>query len=281
MALKTDFKNDIFEGNRKYQIIQNDDGTYSFIDVTEYTQEGDVFGANDINDTNSEVNRVAEELSNEKESVIPLKRGGTGKAANTEAEALNALANHTVTTANTSLDDYTEPGVYYFSSSYTPTDIPVGVNGWLVVLPNNGANLKQLWFRQGTGNTNDYNTYIRTGISNTWSSWRRFFTDADTVGVANGGTGVTTMTSGAALIGNGTGAPTFRSITNLTAKGNATGSANLATANTVVYHSQARLNRTTNVHAADANYTIYMARGIALVDAVPTSMVNGAVAFVY
>lgn len=56
MALKENFLNDIFEGNRKYQITKNEDGTYTILDVTEYTQEGDLFGAGDINATNAAVN---------------------------------------------------------------------------------------------------------------------------------------------------------------------------------------------------------------------------------
>ena len=102
-----------------------------------------------------------------------------------------------------------------------------------------------------------------------------------TLSVARGGTGATTFTSGAALIGAGTDAVTTRAITNLTAKGAVAGSTNLVTANSVVYHSQARLNRTTNVNAADTGYTTYMARGITLVTAAPSSMNNGTIAFVY
>lgn len=56
--LKTDFKNDIFSGNRKYRMVDNKDGTISFEDATEYTQEGDIFGAKEVNDISSEVNRV-------------------------------------------------------------------------------------------------------------------------------------------------------------------------------------------------------------------------------
>ena len=56
--LKTDYTNDVFEGNRKYQITDNTDGTKSIEDVTVYTSEGSMFGANDINDTNKEVNRL-------------------------------------------------------------------------------------------------------------------------------------------------------------------------------------------------------------------------------
>ena len=42
-----------------------------------------------------------------------------------------------------------------------------------------------------------------------------------------------------------------------------------------------RLNRTTNVNAADTNYTSYMARGEALFSAETTPSVNGAIAWQY
>lgn len=61
MALKTDYKDDIPKTeNRRYQMIHNDDGTVSFVDVTEYTQVGDTFGAGDINETNESVNSKVE-----------------------------------------------------------------------------------------------------------------------------------------------------------------------------------------------------------------------------
>ena len=57
MALKTNYKDDIpISDLRKYQMRDNGDGTVSFVDVTEYEQEGDTFGAGDINATNQEVN---------------------------------------------------------------------------------------------------------------------------------------------------------------------------------------------------------------------------------
>ena len=56
--LKTDFKNDIFSGNRKYRMIDNKDGTFSFEDATVYTQEGDIFGAKEANDISAEINRI-------------------------------------------------------------------------------------------------------------------------------------------------------------------------------------------------------------------------------
>jgi len=58
MSLKIDFKDDIFDGKRKYNLITNEDGTVSFEDVTEYVQEGDLFGGNEINTTNLKVNEL-------------------------------------------------------------------------------------------------------------------------------------------------------------------------------------------------------------------------------
>ena len=59
MNLKTDFKDDIFQGNRKYLQIKNEDGTVSFQDVTTYEQEGDYFGAAELNQITGEVNKKA------------------------------------------------------------------------------------------------------------------------------------------------------------------------------------------------------------------------------
>ena len=40
MALKEDYKDAMFDGQRRYRLIQNEDGTYSLPDETSYTQEG-------------------------------------------------------------------------------------------------------------------------------------------------------------------------------------------------------------------------------------------------
>ena len=59
MSLKTDYKDDIYSGKRRYRIIQNDDGTVSFDDVTDYTQDGDIYSEGDDKATNKEVNQNA------------------------------------------------------------------------------------------------------------------------------------------------------------------------------------------------------------------------------
>ena len=65
--LKTNYVDDVLDTTknqlRKYRQIQNDDGTVSFVDVTEYTQVGTSFGAKDINDTNAAINDVNGKLN--------------------------------------------------------------------------------------------------------------------------------------------------------------------------------------------------------------------------
>ena len=62
MSLKTDYKDDIFEGSRIWRIATNEDGTCTIADVTPYTQKGDKFGQNDINAINTEINRMTQEV---------------------------------------------------------------------------------------------------------------------------------------------------------------------------------------------------------------------------
>lgn len=56
--MKTDWKDDMFSGQRKYNVTQNSDGSQSFTDVTAYTQEGDAFGAKELNEIGAEVNKI-------------------------------------------------------------------------------------------------------------------------------------------------------------------------------------------------------------------------------
>lgn len=104
------------------------------------------------------------------------------------------------------------------------------------------------------------------------------FGEHNTVPVKNGGTGVVSITSGNALIGNGTGAIKSRAITNNTSNtATLTRNTNLVTANTVSYF----LNRTSALASDNTGYTTYCARAIALTNSVPTSITNGTIAFVY
>ena len=66
-VLPVNFKDDILSpsmgGKRRYNLIQNDDGTYSLEDVTEYTQTGSDFGAGQINATNQAVNESCDKAN--------------------------------------------------------------------------------------------------------------------------------------------------------------------------------------------------------------------------
>lgn len=100
----------------------------------------------------------------------------------------------------------------------------------------------------------------------------------NTLDVSKGGTGATTFTSGAALIGAGTGAVTTRAITNNTATSTSIpASTNLITANTLRY----AINRTSSVAAANTSYTTLMARGTRLASTATSPGVNGAICWTY
>lgn len=90
-----------------------------------------------------------------------------------------------VAVAGEDLNNYTDAGLYSFSASYTPTNAPSGnSNGWLLVMPWKQGNVtvKQVWFRHGSLNSNDFKTYVRTQIgSSGWSDWSEYYT-------TNGGT---------------------------------------------------------------------------------------------
>ena len=56
--LRTDYKDDVFTGSRKYNIVNNPDGTVSFTDETDYVQQGDTYGAAQINELDDIVNNL-------------------------------------------------------------------------------------------------------------------------------------------------------------------------------------------------------------------------------
>ena len=59
MSLKTDYKNDKFSGMRKYKIeTDSETGLSTLYDKTEYVEVGDIFSADDINNTNKAINKI-------------------------------------------------------------------------------------------------------------------------------------------------------------------------------------------------------------------------------
>lgn len=88
----------------------------------------------------------------------------------------------------------------------------------------------------GPGDSNGKNVLRSNGTSVYWGNLTIGDVSSGILPVTQGGTGLGTLTSGQALIGNGTGNVTFRAITNNTSATAVTASTNLITANTLYYH---------------------------------------------
>ena len=115
-------------------------------------------------------------------SPLPRANKATAEDFNEIKRVVNANASATIiTTANTDLNDYTETGVYYFSVNYIPINIPTSlVNGWLSVIKSIPNSLvKQIFYRGGTVDKNDYETYIRTRVGGVWGNWQRVMVEND------------------------------------------------------------------------------------------------------
>ena len=98
-TLPVNFKDDILAssmgGKRRYNLIQNDDGTYSLEDVTEYTQTGSDFGAGQINSTNQAVNESCDkaDVIDDLEDVVANQENGMIAGAKAVAELNGKLYN--------------------------------------------------------------------------------------------------------------------------------------------------------------------------------------------
>lgn len=118
MSLKTDYKDDMFAGARKYRRIDNDDNTISLVDMTEYTQEGDRFGANDLNAITEEVNRLGESVSNGK-AVVAAAITGKGQATAPDAafqvmaDNISRIETESVLTGNVTPPDVLSGKTFY------------------------------------------------------------------------------------------------------------------------------------------------------------------------
>ncbi len=77
MSLKTDFKNDKFAGKRKYTLTENDDGTISLDDVTEYETVGDIYGATEVNASNTAINQNTDDIAQIRDEDLVQIRGVT------------------------------------------------------------------------------------------------------------------------------------------------------------------------------------------------------------
>lgn len=90
MSLKTDYKDALYDGQRRYRLIQNEDGTYSLPDETTYTQAGDKFGANELNAICEEVNQKVDDTGDASQTTATFTQA-TNRANLTTGEKLSTL----------------------------------------------------------------------------------------------------------------------------------------------------------------------------------------------
>ena len=100
-GFRTDYKNDKLltasNRKRKFKVIENDDGTVSFDDVTAYEQRGNGFGADevnaihrDLNDYEADLKRANEDIGVERERINNLARAEeSGMSTDAERELLD------------------------------------------------------------------------------------------------------------------------------------------------------------------------------------------------
>lgn len=106
--MKTDWKDDVFDGDlRKYKIIDNGDDTVSFQDVTEYSQQGDLFGAKEMNEIGLEIEETKKSVSDGKALVaaaITLKKIATA-ATDTFAQMAENISKIVLGSGNATVAD--------------------------------------------------------------------------------------------------------------------------------------------------------------------------------
>ena len=80
--------------------------------------------------------------------------------------------------AGTDLNSYSKMGIFYFSSSTTPNNIPEGLTGggWCIVLENTFQNnqlfCRQIWLSLNLQNNEQpYDIYIRAKHNGVWKNW--------------------------------------------------------------------------------------------------------------
>lgn len=96
-----------------------------------------------------------------------------------------------ITSGTANLNDYTTPGIYYFSASVTLSNVPNSADhGWLVVFANQtGSAVRQIWHRAGSNATAYKDIFVREYSSSTWRSWTQvsgYLTPSTSPGTVSG-----------------------------------------------------------------------------------------------
>lgn len=96
------------------------------------------------------------------------------------------ISSSTIDGKKVDVDDFTDDGFYFFTSSADASNTPENnTNGLLQVINMGNGNtpvIKHIWHRYGTINKSDHMMYNRTRFNNgSWSDWVRYLTDRDIV----------------------------------------------------------------------------------------------------
>ena len=174
MALKTNYKDDILApamgGKRRFNLVENSDGTVSLVDATTYTQQGDMFGASDINSTNTDVNKNSTDLATAKTDITQIKDNLTQVAskfnypAESEVEtdcnrAFSGIIPIDPSTLNKPIND-----MYGLLLTYR----------WESVSP---------WILQNAMIVGESRFFARTWVNGAWSDWNELASKNDGVKV--------------------------------------------------------------------------------------------------
>ena len=94
-------------------------------------------------------------------------------------------AQTTYNSGSADMNDFTTPGLYYFSGGVTKTNQP-GSNGagWLLVLQTNSTVYRQIWFRNSGTAYGDTYTRIYSG---SWTNWIEYYTEQNADDAVNAG----------------------------------------------------------------------------------------------
>lgn len=119
MSLKTDYKNDSWEGKKRYLLTENEDGTVSIDDVTNYKVIGDIFNSDDINSTNTQVNANIQDIVSVDRKVEDIK---TVRYAEFLSSGWSSSAPYAQTVSVPGIESSDTPIV----SLYIPSTTPIG-----------------------------------------------------------------------------------------------------------------------------------------------------------
>lgn len=148
-TLRTNYQDDILDTSvnlrRKYLVTENEDGSVSLEDVTEYTQNGDVISAQDINAINGQVNTNTGEIDTIENTTIPAV---SNRVSTLEDTTVPAIAGRVST-----LEDTTIPAINNSINTGLATKVnkPTGGDGSSgQVLKTNGDGTT-FWDNEATG----------------------------------------------------------------------------------------------------------------------------------